>query len=111
MPGSSATCWWHFSAVWLRQGSIATSFAPRRFASWQRDHRCRLETIGFEPQMRMSLASSKRSGSMPTEPPSVSFMPTLPADEQSVRSSRLAPSRWKKRRSIDVYCSRPIVPA
>jgi hypothetical protein len=70
-----------------------------------------LETIGFEPQRRMSLASSKRSGSMPTEPPSVTCMPALPADEHSVRSSRLAPSRWKNRRSIDAYCSIPMVPA
>ena len=48
---------------------------------------------------------------MPTEPPSVALMPALPADEQIVRSSSDAPSLWKKRRSIDMYCSRPIVPA
>ncbi len=36
VPGRSATCSWHFSAVWLRYGSMATSFAPRRFASCAR---------------------------------------------------------------------------
>ena len=34
-----------------------------------------------------------------------------PAAEQMVRRSRLAPNRWKKRRSIEPYCSTPIVPA
>ena len=38
-------------------------------------------------------------------------MPTVPAVEQIVRSSSDAPSAWKKRRSIDEPCSRPIVPA
>ena len=32
VPGSSARCTWHFSAVRLRYGSMAISFAPRRFA-------------------------------------------------------------------------------
>ncbi len=70
---------------------MATTFAPRRFASCTRDQWCRFEMIGLEPQMRMSCASSTRSGSMPTLPPSVSLMPTLPADEHSVRSSSDAP--------------------
>ncbi len=47
-------CSWHFSAVWLRYGSMATSFAPRRFASCTRAQRCRLETIGLLPQIRIS---------------------------------------------------------
>src|SRR6266568_4785030 len=84
VPGSGARCSWHFSAVRLRYGSIAMSFAPRRLASCTRDHRCRLETIGFEPQMRISFASSKRSGSMPKEPPRVIFIPALPAGERMV---------------------------
>ena len=37
VPGSIAMCSWHFSAVRLRYGSIATSFAPRRLASCARD--------------------------------------------------------------------------
>ena len=48
---------------------------------------------------------------MPTEPPSVAFMPYLPALEHSVRSRSEAPRRWKKRRSIELYCTMPIVPA
>ena len=55
VPGISARCSWHFSAVWLRYGSIAISFAPRRLASCTRLHRCRFETTGFEPQIRISL--------------------------------------------------------
>jgi hypothetical protein len=38
-------------------------------------------------------------------------MPTVPAIEQIVRSSLEAPSRWKKRRSIEFPCTMPIVPA
>ena len=38
-------------------------------------------------------------------------IPALPADEQIVRSSSDAPSLLKKRRSIEPYCSRPMVPA
>ena len=105
VPGSGARCSWHFSAVRLRYGSIAMSFAPRRLASCTRDHRCRLETIGFEPQIRISFASSKRSGSMPKEPPRVIFIPALPAAEQMVRSRRDAPSRLKKRRPIECHCT------
>jgi len=48
---------------------------------------------------------------MPTEPPSVALIPALPADEHSVRSRIDAPSRWKKRRSIELYCTMPMVPA
>ena len=48
---------------------------------------------------------------MPTEPPSVALSPALPALEHSVRSSSEAPSLWKKRRSIELYCTMPIVPA
>ncbi|CKU02974.1 Uncharacterised protein [Mycobacterium tuberculosis] len=38
-------------------------------------------------------------------------MASPPAMEQMVRSSRVAPSLWKKRRSIDSPCTRPMVPA
>jgi len=43
--------------------------------------------------------------------PIVAAQPALPAVAQIVRSSSEAPSRWKKRRSIELYCTRPIVPA
>ncbi len=36
VPGITGIHWWHFSAVWLRHGSMITSLAPRRLASWQR---------------------------------------------------------------------------
>src|SRR2546429_3171626 len=55
--------------------------------------------------------SSKRSGSMPAEPPRVALRPNLPAVEQSVRSRSDAPSLWKKRRSIELYWTIPMVPA
>ena len=84
---------------------MATIFAPRRFASCARVQKCRLETIGLEPQMRMSRASSKRSGSMPKDPPRVSRNPSLPAEEQMVRSSSDAPRRWKKRLPMDFHCT------
>jgi hypothetical protein len=35
----------------------------------------------------------------------------LPALEHNVRSSSDAPSLLKKRRSIDMYCTMPMVPA
>jgi hypothetical protein len=90
---------------------MAITLAPRRFASWARDHRCRFDTTGFAPHSRISLDSSKRSGSMPTEPPSVALRPNLPADEHRVRSNCDEPSLWKKRRSIELYCTMPMVPA
>ena len=87
------------------------TLAPRRFAACTRDQRCRFDTIGFAPHRMMSRASSKRSGSIPTEPPSVALRPNFPALEHSVRSRSEAPSLWKKRRSIDMYCTMPMVPA
>ena len=90
---------------------MAITLAPRRLASCTRDHRCRLDTTGLAPQSRISFDSSNRSGSMPTEPPSVALMPALPADEHSERSRIEAPRRWKKRRSIELYCTMPMVPA
>ena len=104
-------CWWHLSAVALRYGSIATSRAPRRFASCARVQKCRFDAIGLLPQIRISLLFANCSKSMPIAAPIVAVQPALPADAQIVRSSSDAPSRWKKRRSIDPYCSRPIVPA
>ena len=57
MPGSTAMCSWHFSAVALRYGSIAMSRAPRRLASCARVQKCRLDAMGLLPQIRMSLLS------------------------------------------------------
>jgi hypothetical protein len=70
-----------------------------------------LDVIGLLPQITISRLFSYCSTSMPTEPPMAAAQPALPADAQIVRSSSDAPRRWKKRRSIDAYCKRPIVPA
>ncbi len=101
VPGMIGIHWWHFCAVWLRQGSMQIRRAPRRFASWHRVQKCRLATTGLDPQITISFASTTFSGSMPTDAPRVSAMPAVPADEQIVRSRSEAPSLWKKRRSID----------
>ena len=90
---------------------MAITLAPLRFAACTRPQRWTFDTTGFAPQRMISFASSKRSGSMPTDAPSVAFRPYLPAVEQSVRSSCVAPSLWKNRRSIELYCTMPIVPA
>ena len=101
VPGSSAMCSWHFSAVALRYGSIAISFAPRRFASCARVQKCRFDVTGLLPQIRISLLSTYSSTSMPIDAPMTAAHPALPAAAQIVRSSSDAPRRWKKRRSID----------
>ena len=111
VPGIGAMCTWHFSAVALRYGSIATSFAPRRFASCARIQKCRFDAIALLPQITINRLLANCSTSMPTAAPIVAVQPALPADAQIVRSSSDAPRRWKKRRSIEPYCSRPIVPA
>ena len=87
------------------------SLAPRRFASCTRVHKCRLETTGLLPQMRISRLFSNCSTSVPIAAPIVATHPALPAVAQIVRSSSDAPRRWKKRRSIEPYCRSPIVPA
>ncbi len=90
---------------------MAMSLAPRRLASCARVQKCRLDVTGLLPQMTISLLCSNCSTSMPTDAPMTAAQPALPADAQIVRSSSDAPSRWKKRRSIDDDCSSPIVPA
>ena len=90
---------------------MATSFAPRRFASCARVQKWRLETIGLLPQIRIRRLRSNSSTSVPMAAPIVATQPALPAVAQIVRSSSDAPSRWKKRRSIEPYCRSPIVPA
>ena len=64
-------CSWHFSAVSERYGSIAMSFAPRRFASCARVHRCKFDVIAFPPQNRISFAFWNCSTSVPMREPSV----------------------------------------
>ena len=63
-------------------------------------HRCTLVASTFEPQAMISLEWRNCSGSVPYRKPSVAIKPAPPAAEQMVRSSRDAPSRWKKRRSM-----------
>jgi hypothetical protein len=43
--------------------------------------------------------------------PYVTFHASVPAVAQMVRSSSDAPTRWKKRRSMEPPCTSPIVPA
>ncbi|MNN80665.1 hypothetical protein D3C81_1974180 [compost metagenome] len=69
VPGIGAMWRWHFSAVSERYGSMATSVAPRRLASWARVQKWRFEAIGLPPQMMTSLASATYSMSMPTLAP------------------------------------------
>ena len=111
MPGISAMCWWHFSAVSERYGSIAISFAPRRLASCARLHRCRFDAIALVPQKTISFASWNCSTSVPSRAPSVAASASPPAVAQIVRSRKLAPSLLKKRLAIASPCTRPIVPA
>ena len=54
----------------------------------------------FAPQATMSRAWTIASGSKPIVFPTVALKPCAPAEEQIVRSRRLAPSAWKKRRSM-----------
>ena len=90
---------------------MAISFAPRRLASCARIQKCRFDVTALLPQMTISLLSWNCSTSMPTDAPITAPQPALPAEAHIVRSSSEAPSRWKKRRSIDEPCSSPIVPA
>ncbi len=53
--------------------------------------------MALQPQKMMSLAWSANSTSMPIREPRVILCPAVPAEAQMVRSSRLAPRRWKNR--------------
>ena len=111
VPGSSARCTWHFSAVRLRYGSIAISL---RAAA--------LRLLHAAPQVQVG---DDRIGAPDEDQPGILELlevgadrradrrgvAALPAVAQIVRSSSEAPSLWKKRRSIEQYCSSPIVPA
>ena len=111
VPGSGAMWASHLSAVTDRYGSMATSRAPRRRASCARVQKCRFEVIALHPQNRIRRLDTICSTSVPIDAPIVAVQPALPAVAQIVRSSSDAPSRWKKRRSIDEDCKSPIVPA
>ena len=90
---------------------MATSLAPRRFASCARVQKCRFEATELLPQITISRLSTTRSTSMPIAAPMTPTQPALPAVAQIVRSSSDAPSRWKKRRSIEPYWISPMLPA
>jgi hypothetical protein len=79
---------------------MATKRAPRRRASSMKGQRCTLELTMLAPQATMSRAWTMASGSRPRLFPTVARSPAAPALAQMVRSSRLAPSAWKKRRSM-----------
>ena len=111
VPGSGAIWTSHLSAVSDRYGSMATRRAPRRRASCARVQKCRFEVIALQPQNRMSRLDAICSTSVPMAAPIVATQPAFPAVAQMVRSSSDAPSRWKKRRSIELDWSSPIVPA
>ena len=85
--------------------------APRARASRMNGHRCGLAVSVFVPHKSTKSLSGTPSLSAPTLAPTVMRMPMVPAIEQMVRSSFEAPSRWKKRWSMDEPWTRPIVPA
>ena len=87
------------------------SRAPRRLASCAWRQKCRLLAIGLLPQIRMSFDSVKNSIRMPSLPPSVCVRASAPAEAQMVRSSKEAPSWWKKRADMLSPCTNPMVPA
>src|SRR5215470_1263457 len=58
----------------------------------------------------MYLACRNCSGSVPSLTPYTDSKPASPAEEQIVRSSCDAPSRWKNRRSMDAPLRTPRVP-
>lgn len=78
---------------------------PRLHNEWPEMH-VRAEHIC--PQARISLERENCSGSVPSAMPCEAAKAAGPADEQMVRSSRDAPNRWKKRRSIPDPFSSPI---
>ena len=63
-------------------------------------HKCTLELTMLAPQATMKRALTTASGSKPIDFPTVALRPAAPALAQIVRSSRLAPSALKKRRSM-----------
>ncbi|MNI72693.1 hypothetical protein D3C73_1286490 [compost metagenome] len=62
------------------------------------------------PQNTISFEWTVSSGSMPKLPPIVYLYPSVPAAEQIVYISLLAPSRLKKRRSMPSVPITPIFP-
>jgi hypothetical protein len=90
---------------------MVTSIAPRRRASSMNGQRWTLELTMFAPQATMRRECTTASGSKPMALPSVVSSPLNPALAQIVRSRRLAPSAWKKRRSMLPYERRPMLPA
>ena len=63
-------------------------------------HRWTFELTMLAPQATMKRAWTTASGSKPIDLPTVALSPAAPALEQIVRARRLAPSAWKKRRSM-----------
>ena len=111
MPGRTGIHQSDFAAVSDRCGSIVTIRAPRLRASNWTFQKWMFVTAVFEPQLTMYRALTAASGSIIARVPRVTSQPAAPAVAQMVRSSRLAPSRWKNRRSRLAYISLPIVPA
>jgi hypothetical protein len=62
-------------------------------------HRWTFVTFVFDPQLTMNRDFTTVAGSITARVPRVMSHPTAPAVAQMVRSSKLAPRRWKKRRS------------
>jgi len=112
VPGRSATCRSACAATFVRFGSTTTSFAPRVRARLSTGIRCRFDHVTLLPQAITSRACSTCSGRMPGTGPNVPTHASVRMPPQrGLRSSRLAPSRWKKRRSIEPPASIPCGPA
>lgn len=109
VPGIGLTCQSARAAVRVSSGSI-TTVAPFLLARWMRGQRCGFVTTVFVPQRTMKRLWTMSLGSIPAVVPIVAATPLLPALPQIFRSSRVAPSRAKKRRSIPKAWIKPCVP-
>ena len=112
VPGRSARCRSACSATLVRLGSTTTSFPPRRRAMLMTGIRCRFDHVTLFPQAMISRESPICSGGMPGTGPKVPSQASVRIPPHSgFRSSRVAPSLWKKRRSMEPQASIPWGPA
>ena len=100
------------SAIFVRRVSTMTSLAPARRARLMIGTKCRFDHVTLLPQAMISFEYSACSGLIPGTGPNVPTQASVRMPPQSGRrSSRLEPSRWKKRRSIEPPASSPCGPA
>ena len=89
---------------------MAQTRAPRRRASWASRMEWMLVAAALMPHRITRSLSSISAGSMAGVSPMTAFQPASLAGEQMVRSSRDAPSLWKKGCPV-LRCTSPMVPA